>query len=146
MAAVSTTSDGKPDQDDSPSAASPGSAKRRSPGFCRATLDADVNAVTDGLACFTAVKTAGCTHAQIRPGPARKRPKSRASNGSTPSLETSSQLWSDPTGPYSSEHVPRYLAEFEYRFNRRYRLETMIPRLAYVAREDRAYAIAPKAS
>ena len=32
-----------------------------------------------------------------------------------------------------SKHVPRYLAEFEYRFNRRYRLETMIPRLAYVA-------------
>ena len=31
------------------------------------------------------------------------------------------------------KHVPRYLAEFEYRFNRRYRLETMIPRLAYVA-------------
>ena len=32
-----------------------------------------------------------------------------------------------------SKHVPRYLAEFEYRFNRRYRLETMIPRLGDVA-------------
>ena len=31
------------------------------------------------------------------------------------------------------KHVPRYLAEFEYRFNRRYRLETMIGRLAYVS-------------
>jgi hypothetical protein len=31
------------------------------------------------------------------------------------------------------KHVPRYLAEFEYRFNRRYNLETMIPRLAIVA-------------
>jgi hypothetical protein len=30
------------------------------------------------------------------------------------------------------KHVPRYLAEFEYRFNRRYKLETMIARLAYV--------------
>ena len=30
-------------------------------------------------------------------------------------------------------HVPRYLAEFEYRFNRRYDLATMIPRLAWVA-------------
>ena len=29
----------------------------------------------------------------------------------------------------SSKHVPRYLAEFEYRFNRRYDLAAMIPRL-----------------
>ncbi len=32
----------------------------------------------------------------------------------------------------SLKHVPRYLAEFEYRFNRRYRLDDMIERLAYV--------------
>ncbi len=31
------------------------------------------------------------------------------------------------------KHVPRYLAEFEYRFNRRNDLPTMIPRLAFVA-------------
>ena len=30
-------------------------------------------------------------------------------------------------------HVPRYLAAFEYRFNRRYDLATMIPRLAWAA-------------
>jgi hypothetical protein len=28
---------------------------------------------------------------------------------------------------------PRYLAEFEYRFNRRYDLAAMMPRLGYVA-------------
>ena len=32
----------------------------------------------------------------------------------------------------SLKPVPRYLAEFEYRFNRRYRLDDMIERLAYV--------------
>jgi len=31
------------------------------------------------------------------------------------------------------KHVARYLAEFEYRFNRKYKLEEMIPRLAFVA-------------
>jgi hypothetical protein len=31
------------------------------------------------------------------------------------------------------QHAPRYLAEFEYRFNRRYDLGAMIPRLAFVA-------------
>jgi len=33
----------------------------------------------------------------------------------------------------NSKHVPRYLAEFEYRFNRRYDLAAMIPRLAWAA-------------
>jgi hypothetical protein len=31
------------------------------------------------------------------------------------------------------KHAPRYLAEFEYRFNRRFDLPSMIPRLVYVA-------------
>lgn len=31
------------------------------------------------------------------------------------------------------KHVPRYLAEFEYRFNRRFDLPVMIERLIYVA-------------
>jgi hypothetical protein len=31
------------------------------------------------------------------------------------------------------KHLPRYLAEFYYRFNRRYDPPSMIPRLLYVA-------------
>ena len=38
-----------------------------------------------------------------------------------------------PSGKVRPKHVPRYLAQYEYRFNRRYRLEDMIPRLAWVA-------------
>ena len=40
------------------------------------------------------------------------------------------------TGTYRAihhKHVPRYLAEFEYRFNRRYDLAAMMPRLGYIA-------------
>ena len=33
----------------------------------------------------------------------------------------------------SERHLPRYLAEFCYRFNRRFKLEDMIERLGYVA-------------
>jgi hypothetical protein len=32
-------------------------------------------------------------------------------------------------GAIDQKHVPRYLAEFEYRFNRRYDLAAMMPRL-----------------
>ncbi|NOT84448.1 MAG: IS1595 family transposase, partial [Methylococcaceae bacterium] len=40
------------------------------------------------------------------------------------------------TGTYhaiSPKHLPRYLAEFCYRHNRRLQLESMLPHLAYVA-------------
>jgi hypothetical protein len=40
------------------------------------------------------------------------------------------------TGTYRAirdKHVLRYLAEFEYRFNRRYDLAAMMPRLGYAA-------------
>ncbi len=39
------------------------------------------------------------------------------------------------TGTYhafSGKHLPRYLAEFNSRFNRRYDLAAMLPRLGYV--------------
>jgi len=43
------------------------------------------------------------------------------------------------TGTYhsvSKKHLPRYLAEFCYRFKRRFQLEGMVPRLAYAAVKD----------
>ncbi len=33
----------------------------------------------------------------------------------------------------NSKHLPRYLAEFCYRFNRRCKLEDMLPRFGYIA-------------
>jgi len=33
----------------------------------------------------------------------------------------------------NAKHVPRYLAEFCYRFNRRFKLEDMLPRFGYIA-------------
>ena len=33
----------------------------------------------------------------------------------------------------SEKHLPRYLAEFCYRFNRRFQMDIMVDRLTYVA-------------
>jgi hypothetical protein len=38
--------------------------------------------------------------------------------------------WNLTNRAIHEKHVPRYLAEFEYRFNRRYDLAAMMPRLA----------------
>ena len=66
VAAVATTEDGKPDQ----------IILRRVIGFRKVAigkltstaLTGGANVITDALACFTAVTTAGCTHTQIQTG------------------------------------------------------------------------------
>ncbi len=48
-------------------------------------------------------------------------------------------FWSGTYHAVSGKHLPRYLAEFNYRVNRRYDLAAMLPRLGYV--EVRSLAI-----
>lgn len=89
--------------------------------------------VSDGLNCFPAVKDAGCSHHAIVKG------------GGATSMEHSEFKWVDTMignvknsihGTYhavSRRHVPRYLAEFCFRFNRRFELGKMIKQLAQAA-------------
>jgi len=89
--------------------------------------------VSDGLACFTAVKKAGCEHESIVTG------------GGYRSVTKEEFTWVNTmignvknaiTGTYhaiGSQHLSRYFAEFCYRFNRRFQLENMLPRFVYIA-------------
>ena len=75
------------------------------------------------------------TYSRPRPGPGKRR-ATRACYRQQRLAPTASVSRSKAaiTGTYraiSSKHVPRYLAEFEYRFNRRYDLAAMIPRLCW---------------
>lgn len=131
VVAVATTDDGKPDQ----------IILRRVVGFQKIAIEklagtalaADANVVSDGLACFTAVTTAGCAHVGLQTGggaKAAKRPEFKWVNTMLGNIKAAI------TGTYRAvraKHVPRYLAEFEYRFNRRYELGAMITRLACVS-------------
>ncbi len=131
VAAVAVTENGEPDQ----------ILLRRVAGFRKASigrlarkaLDPDARVISDGLACFTAVTEAGCTHTQIKTGGGAKAARKPAFKWVNTVL---GNIKSSLTGTYRAireKHVPRYLAEFAYRFNRRYNLEAMIARLAYVA-------------
>ena len=89
--------------------------------------------ISDGLACFSAVNEAGCKHISIVTG------------GGAQSVTKEEFTWINTmignvknaiTGTYHAvnpKHLPRYLAEFCYRHNRRFQLEDMLPRFAYVA-------------
>ncbi len=93
----------------------------------------DAIVVSDGLACFNAVAEAGREHYPILTG------------GGPNSMKIPELSWVNTiignvknalTGTYHAiraKHLPRYLAEFSYRFNRRFWLEEMIPRLGYAA-------------
>ena len=89
--------------------------------------------VTDGLACFGAVQYAGCFHQPFVTGggpDSVRHPQFTWVNTILGNIKRSLH------GTYhhlSSKHLPRYLAEFSYRFNRRFSLREMFPRLAFVA-------------
>ena len=97
------------------------------------SLEPGTTVVSDGLACFNAVENAGCIH------------ESHVVGGGKQAVEHPSFKWVNTIlgnvknslkGTYHSfhkKHIPRYLAEFQYRFNRRVDLPSMIPRLAFVS-------------
>jgi hypothetical protein len=114
---------------------------RRVKGFRRAEITALAThnfnpastVVSDGLPCFAGVGKAGCVHHPIITRSARRATLMPAFKWVNTTL---GNIKSAITGTYRAirdKHVPRYLAEFEYRFNRRYDLAAMMPRLAYVA-------------
>ena len=88
---------------------------------------------SDGLNCFPAVKKVGCNHIPIVTG------------GGLASVNKPEFIWvntmignikNSMRGCYHSinpKHLPRYLAEFCYRFNRRFNLRDMMPRFLCVA-------------
>ena len=101
--------------------------------FATRSLDPACVVVSDGLACFRQVAEAGCTHQPMITGggiKAVRNPTFRWVNTALGNIKVAI------TGTYRAirqKRVPRYLTEFEYRFNRRYDLAAMIPRLATAA-------------
>ena len=100
--------------------------------WARKHLAGDSRVVSDGLRCFGAV-AAGCLHEPVITG------------GGPASVSEEALAWVNTMignvkksihGTYHAighKHLPRYLAEFCYRFNRRFDLKAMLPRLGYIA-------------
>ena len=89
--------------------------------------------VSDALACFGAVKEAGCIHQPLVTGSGPKSAQNPALDWVNTILGNIKRSLHGSYHHVSSKHLPRYLAEFSYRFNRRFSLREMFPRLAYVA-------------
>ena len=87
----------------------------------------------DGLACFNGVTEAGCVHEPMVTGGGKaavERPECRWVNTILGNIKNALRGTYHAVRP---KYAQRYLAEFEYRFNRRFDLPDIIPRLLYVA-------------
>lgn len=96
-------------------------------------LVAGSTVISDGLACFNAVTDAGCIHHKIVCGGGRasvEEPEFYWVNTILGNLKSALRSTYHAIRP---KYAQRYLAEFQYRFNRRFDLCGLIPRLAYVA-------------
>jgi hypothetical protein len=101
--------------------------------WSKAHLSCDANVTSDGLWCFAAVTENGCTHRAVamnRPDVAKRR---RALKWADTMLGNVKNAMHGTYHAIGLKHLPRYLAEFCYRFNRRHDLSSMLKRLAIAA-------------
>ncbi|MCP4283674.1 MAG: IS1595 family transposase [Gammaproteobacteria bacterium] len=101
--------------------------------YAQTSLRPESTVWSDGLACFRAIGDAGCTHVPLVTGGGRSSAKHPLFKWVNTVLGNVKSAITSAYHGVSKKHVPRYLAEFEYRFNRRYDLPAMIDRLAFVA-------------
>ena len=137
VVAVSLSEGGKPDQ----------ASFRVVKGFTLAAvkdwaeqaLTTGMCLASDGLACFRAVSEVGIQHRPV----VMSQDLSQRDKGVFAWVNTViGNLKTALLGTYhhvSQKYIARYLAEFEYRFNRRYDLKAILPRLLHAAVHTPAY-------
>ena len=89
--------------------------------------------VTDGLGCWSVLGEGACSHQAIRTGSGAKAARMAPFKWVNTTL---GNIKSAITGTYRKigpDHAERYLASFAWRYNRRYQLQTMIPRFLHSA-------------
>jgi hypothetical protein len=129
IAAVQTTEDGKPVL---ACFAQGPFTKQAVEEFAARSLARPLTVVSDGLGCFTAMAAAG-VHERIITGSkvSAKLPQFQAVNTVLSNLKTAM------AGTYHAvkfaKYAHRYLAEVQYRFNRRFDLSSILRRLVRVA-------------
>lgn len=88
---------------------------------------------SDGLACFKAFDGCGCTHESIVTGGGRASAQNPAFKWVNTLLGNVKNALRGTFHAFDLKHSARYLAEFEYRFNRRFDLGSMIERFSHAA-------------
>lgn len=96
-------------------------------------LAANSLVVSDGLNCFPGVKDAECEHEAIITHTDKGYDEFGVFKWVNVMIGNIKNSLHGTYHKISQNHLPRYLAEFSYRFNRRFELDKLVDRLAYVA-------------
>lgn len=96
-------------------------------------LQAGSSVLSDGLACFRGVEKAGFNHHFLVVGSSCDTKITSAFGWVNTILGNLKTALAGTFHKLSAHHLQRHLAIFQYRFNRRYRLKDILPRLTWVA-------------
>lgn len=108
-----------------------GFRKKEIERLAKTSFAAGTNVVSDGLACWRAVTIAGCDHFPMRTGAGRQAAKWTPFNWVNTTLGNIKTALAGTYHHVSAKHAHAYLASFAWRFNRRYRLDTLTERLLW---------------
>lgn len=131
VAAVSTASEGRPRT--VKLAPVKGFRKREIARGAPRWLDPGSEVVTDGLSCWRVLGDGAYAHRRVLTGSGPKAVRAPSFKWVNTTL---GNIKSAITGTYRKidpNHAERYLASFAWRYNRRYQLQTMIPRFVHSA-------------
>ena len=100
--------------------------------WAEVALEKGSTVISDGLACFNSVVDAGCAHDRIVCGGGRASVEEPEFNWVNTVLGNLKSALRSTYHSIKPKHAPRYLAEFQYRFNRRHDLTSILTRLVSV--------------
>ena len=101
--------------------------------WAQANLETSARVLSDGLNCFTSVKKIGCTHDVIITSSFKRPQKLPQFKWVNTVLGNVKSAITGTCRSIDGRHGDRYLAAYEYRFNRRFDLARMLPRLARIS-------------
>jgi transposase-like protein len=111
----------------------PAFTKRAAERFAQEALHPATFVISDGLFCFQGLDVAGLAHRAIVGGRAARRTVDPRFKWVNTCLGNIKGAITGTCRAIRSQHAGRYLAAYEYRFNRRFDLPKMVPALAAAA-------------
>ena len=131
VAAVSTGAEGGPRK--VKLAPVKGFRKREIARGARRWLAPETEVVTDALGCWSALDGIAASHSAIRTGSGRQAARRASFKWVNTTLGNIKSAIAGTYRKLGPDHAERYLASFAWRYNRRYQLDTMIPRFIHSA-------------
>ena len=95
-------------------------------------IEAGSHVISDKLPCFKGVQDAGCSHLRIKCGGNLELLDSKEFKWVNTMIGNVKTSITGTCHSISSRHLPRYLAEFCFRFNNRFNLRKLIPLIGKV--------------